>query len=342
MNDRQPYKLITACVGQNKNKAMIWYLAWRIICNLHDRIELNFMLPGHTKFRPDSFFGLFKKHYRHQHTVDDMGDLARCVRECTRNVNCIPQLFKDWNYYDWNSFFEQWFLPCTGIASYHTFIFSRQHPSVVKVKKSPTDDVIEVQLFKNGITMVDLLKVLETNCMPSILYPKGLTNERMQYLYDNIREFVHDKSKADNVCPKPVGSVSPPQHECSEDEGKEKRRRKRRRTKSEFTYSFACTMCDKKYNSNSALYSHKKKYHAQAAVLPTKEGQPVQSEKAQPSDQDVSQALASGNHHVDGITKPGKRKRRKKSELTLSFACTMCDKKYDTSSALHTHQRKNK
>ena len=94
----------------------------------------------------------------------------------------------------------------------------------------------------------------------------------------------------------------------------------------------------KKYDSNSALYSHKKKYHAQAAVLPTKEGQPGQSEKAQPSDQDVFQTLASGNHHVDGITEPGKRKRRKKSELTLSFACTMCDKKYDTSSALHTHQ----
>ena len=75
-------------------------------------------------------------------------------------------------------------------------------------------------------------------------------------------------------------------------------------------------------------------------MLPTKEGQPGQSEKAQPSDQDLSQTLASENHHVDGATEPGKRKRRKKSELTLSFACTMCDKKYDTSSALHTHQRK--
>ena len=74
--------------------------------------------------------------------------------------------------------------------------------------------------------MVDLLKVLETNSMPSILYPECLTNERMQYLYDNAREFVHDKSKADNVCPKPVGDVSPPQLECSEDEGKEKCRRK--------------------------------------------------------------------------------------------------------------------
>ena len=61
-----------------------------------------------------------------------------------------------------------------------------------------------------------------------------------------------------------------------------------------------------KYNSNSALYSHKKKYHAQAAVLPTKEGQPGQSEKAQPSDQDISQTLASENHHVDGATEPEK------------------------------------
>ena len=88
------------------------------------------------------------------------------------------------------------------------------------------------------------------------------------------------------------------------------------------------------------LLTPKKKYHAQAAVLPTMEGQPGQSEKAQPSDQDISQTLASENHHVDGATEPGKRKRRKKSELTLSFACTMCDNKYDTSTALHTHQRK--
>ena len=41
------------------------------------------------------------------------------------------------------------------------------------------------------------------------------------------------------------------------------------------------------------------------------------------------------NHHVDGATEPGKRERRKKFKLTLSCACTMCDKKYN---ALYTHQ----
>ena len=56
--------------------------------------------------------------------------------------------------------------------------------------------------------MIEVLKLHKTNCMPLILYPQGLTDERIQYLYENVREFVHDTGKADNVCPKPVGSLS--------------------------------------------------------------------------------------------------------------------------------------
>ena len=37
-------------VGQNKNTTMMWYLAWRVITGQHDIIQLNFMLPGRTKF----------------------------------------------------------------------------------------------------------------------------------------------------------------------------------------------------------------------------------------------------------------------------------------------------
>eukprot|EP00731_Ephydatia_muelleri_P019226 Em0012g51a len=77
-------------------------MAWRVITGQHERIQLNFMLPGHTKFRPDSYFGLFKKHYRRQDHVDDMDDLVDCVRQCGQNVTCVPQLCKDWQYYDWN------------------------------------------------------------------------------------------------------------------------------------------------------------------------------------------------------------------------------------------------
>eukprot|EP00731_Ephydatia_muelleri_P011102 Em0005g1688a len=98
------------CVGsQNKNTTMLWYLAWRVITGQHERIQLNFMLPGHTKFRPDSYFGLFKKHYCRQDHADDMDDLVDCVRQCGQNVTCVPQLCKDWQYYDWNAYLGQWF-----------------------------------------------------------------------------------------------------------------------------------------------------------------------------------------------------------------------------------------
>ena len=29
-------------------------------------IRISFMIPGHTKFAPDRFFGLFKKNFEHQ------------------------------------------------------------------------------------------------------------------------------------------------------------------------------------------------------------------------------------------------------------------------------------
>jgi hypothetical protein len=38
------------CGGQNKNNYFIWYLAWRVITNLHDSVLYSFLLAGHTKF----------------------------------------------------------------------------------------------------------------------------------------------------------------------------------------------------------------------------------------------------------------------------------------------------
>ena len=50
------------CVEQNKINATVQYLMWRLMTGRHEFIELSFMLVGHTKFSPDRFFGLFKKH----------------------------------------------------------------------------------------------------------------------------------------------------------------------------------------------------------------------------------------------------------------------------------------
>ena len=109
----------------------MWYLAWRVIIGLHDKIELNFMLPGHTKFRPDAYFALLKRCYKRQDHIDDIADLAECVRKSGRNVTCVPQLYKDWNYYDWNVFLSQWFAQLVGHSKHHIYMFDKGHPGII-------------------------------------------------------------------------------------------------------------------------------------------------------------------------------------------------------------------
>ena len=38
---------------QNRNSAFIWYYLWCVMSGLHEEINYNFLLPGHTKFSPD-------------------------------------------------------------------------------------------------------------------------------------------------------------------------------------------------------------------------------------------------------------------------------------------------
>ena len=44
------------CMGQNKNNAMLHYLAWRVMTGRHTHITLSFFIVGHTKFSPDWCF----------------------------------------------------------------------------------------------------------------------------------------------------------------------------------------------------------------------------------------------------------------------------------------------
>ena len=53
MGEVDAYLHADDCTGQNKNNAMIHYLAWRVMCGLHKNITLSFLVVGHTKFAPD-------------------------------------------------------------------------------------------------------------------------------------------------------------------------------------------------------------------------------------------------------------------------------------------------
>ena len=290
------------CVGQNKNTTMMWYLAWRVITGQHDRIQLNFMLPGHTKFRPDSYFGLFKKHYRRQDHVDDMEDLADCVRQCGQNVTCVPQLYQDWEYYDCNAYLGQWFGPLVGFGRCYAFEFDREHPGVMIMKTMPSDtNPIKVTMPRAGVTVQVIRDTYQSQTMPSAIKPNGLSLQRSLYLYEKVREYVHDPRKRDNVCPKPpLGSTSGANSLSTP--------------------------------GNIPLAPDNDQAGPSTAVpnlAPTVEDHVSDGEYSEvQEDEDIA--------HV-----PGRRKRRPRSELILTHQCTTCGRWYASNSALYQHKRNN-
>ena len=50
-----------------------------VICDYYESIELNFMIPGHTKFKCDGSFGLIKKLYR-KTTVHCVNHIVEVVK----------------------------------------------------------------------------------------------------------------------------------------------------------------------------------------------------------------------------------------------------------------------
>src|SRR6266513_2650608 len=66
--------------GKYKNNVTIWFYLYLVICGYYESIELNFMVPGHTKFKCDGNFGMIKKLYRRTR-VDCLGHVVEVIKK---------------------------------------------------------------------------------------------------------------------------------------------------------------------------------------------------------------------------------------------------------------------
>lgn len=190
------------CSGQNKNRWVLFYFAWRVMKGLHTTVSINFMPPGHTKFAPDWCFGLVKKTFRRSH-VSCLEDLVEVVRESSPvGHNNIPQLvgLEDGTVnvptYNWHEFFQGAFKTLPGIKPIGHFFFTRDEPGKVFYKETLTDE-------QQSATLAVLDRVANLPPMPNIIPPPGLPLERQRYLYNNIREYI-PADRRDVVCPAPA------------------------------------------------------------------------------------------------------------------------------------------
>ena len=184
------------CIGQNKNNITILYFGWRVLCGLHTSCSFGFMIPGHTRFGPDWFFGMVKRKYRRTR-VSSMEQIAQVVENSTTEGQNKPFIVgKDTPpliYYDWHTFFTSFSVSIPHITSYHHFRFDAKYPGVVFLRTTCNSPEKTFTFLKQSPP---------TGSLPTVLQPAGMDETRQWYLYEQIREFCEDEYK-DITCPKP-------------------------------------------------------------------------------------------------------------------------------------------
>ena len=188
------------CSGQNKNNFFLWYLAWRTILQLHESVSYSFLIAGHTKFGPDRSFGLIKKSYKVSY-VSSLYEFAQMVESSSDAGVNKAQLVGTHDgrvivaVYNWSAFLEQYFVKVPNIKKFHHFRFSKDEPGKLYFKQYSTSPEQSLLLLKNPA-------ILPPCVLPPQLNPQGLSQERKQYLYREIRQFCKPGTE-DLVAPAP-------------------------------------------------------------------------------------------------------------------------------------------
>ena len=187
------------CGGQNKNKTVMAYLAWRCITGIHRQITLSFMITGNTRCLVDGCFGLIKQKYRRY----DSDTISHLVNVVNKSASCNQaQVYRsssstcNWQWRNWDSFLALYFKPMKGIRKLHHFRFTQAEPGTVYVKEGISDQEIAVSLLR---PTTDISKMSAAD-LPSEILPAGLTAERKEYLFKSIRNHVTPQFR-DELCP---------------------------------------------------------------------------------------------------------------------------------------------
>ncbi len=188
--------------GQNKNNVTIWFYLYLVICGYYESIELNFMIPGHTKFKCDGSFGLIKKLYRRTRVdcVDHVVEVVKKSSPAGLNKAQCYEGGKGFQYLDIKAILGIYFKKLPSIQRYQHFLFEASNLGTVKVQEVANGSFAEFNLLKTK--KADIFEEIEALFI-LVLTPPPLDYKRQEYLYQNIRPFVKDEYK-DTICPKPI------------------------------------------------------------------------------------------------------------------------------------------
>ena len=175
---------------------------------LNQRIEISFMMVGHTKFALDWCFGLLKQRFRRT-KVGCLDDIVKVVND-SAVVNYTQLVGKEDGtiivpQYDWATHFAPYFRRSAfaGIKSLHHLVFDAEKKGQATVREWTDSKETVLKLLPK-----DSRWSPTRSDMPPEIRPDGLSQERKQYLVDKIREFCPPYCQ-DIVCPDPSHYTPP-------------------------------------------------------------------------------------------------------------------------------------
>ena len=89
---------------------------------------------------------------------------------------------RKWLVYNWSAFLEWYFVKVPKIKTFHYFRFSKDEPGKLYFKQYSTSPEQSLVLLRNPT-------ILPPAVLPPEISPQGLSQERKQYLYREIRQF---------------------------------------------------------------------------------------------------------------------------------------------------------
>ena len=206
----RPTCVSTLTTALARIKTIFFYGTWpgELWWTRDNTILYSFLIVGHTKFGPDHCFGRIKKSYKLIYVLS-IYELASLVEKSSTTGNNKAQIVGTHDgrvivpVYDWASFLEPYFKKIPNIKKYHHFRFSKATPGMAFCKELVTSPEQPFMLVK------DQANLPPSSVLPPTIRPDGLSQERKNYLFREIRQFCKPGTE-DLVAPAPwtVGPVA--------------------------------------------------------------------------------------------------------------------------------------
>ena len=196
------------CAGQNKNRMVIRMAAYILERKYFKRINLIFLVKGHTKNMCDRMFNTMKQRY-HRRIIYTLEDTYK-ILNLDEKVTVHPTTFK--NFYDWDSFFETVYKRPKGgsVKKNHLFQYSESLIDncglITKVADGSTvSQCQELLKVPKGSTIQDRNRLIVETQPPNLDKP-GLSVMKQVHMYTKWRPLLPIELQ-DITCPKPSDDV---------------------------------------------------------------------------------------------------------------------------------------